>query len=367
MRNLIRRLHLWVSVPFGLVITITCFTGAMLVFEKEITALCTANISSVQVKDAPLPLETIASMVSAQLPDTVTVTGIVVSDNPSDAYKVNLSKPRRAALYVDQYTGEIKGRAERLPFFDVMFKMHRWLMDSSPKDGGIFWGKVIVGASTIAFVAILITGLVVWWPRTRKALKNRIKIVASKGGNRFLYDLHVAGGFYALILLLAMALTGLTWSFEWYRNGFYNLFGVPVAKTVSNAKTGAGKRNESSPRFMHWQEVFDVVAATRPDYNQITISDGTVTVSAGCLGNRRASDKYIFDKKSGKITDVQLYKDTSSSTKIRGWIYSVHVGSWGGVATRVLAFLAAMLGATLPLTGYYLWIKRLYRKRSRKQ
>ena len=44
--------------------------------------------------------------------------------------------------------------------------------------------------------------------------------------------------------------------------------------------------------------------------------------------------------------------------KIRGWIYSVHVGSWGGMLTRLLTFIAALIGATLPLTGYYLWIKR---------
>ena len=46
MKKFFRKLHLWVSVPFGIVITITCFTGALLVFEKEITALCvwqTAN------------------------------------------------------------------------------------------------------------------------------------------------------------------------------------------------------------------------------------------------------------------------------------------------------------------------------------
>ena len=36
--TLMKKLHLWLSVPFGLVIFITCFTGAMLVFEKEITA-----------------------------------------------------------------------------------------------------------------------------------------------------------------------------------------------------------------------------------------------------------------------------------------------------------------------------------------
>lgn len=43
----------------------------------------------------------------------------------------------------------------------------------------------------------------------------------------------------------------------------------------------------------------------------------------------------------------------------------VHVGSWLGGLTRLLNFLAALLGATLPLTGYYLWLRRLRNRHSR--
>ena len=38
-RKLFRKLHLWLSLPFGLIIMTTCLTGALLVFEKEITEL----------------------------------------------------------------------------------------------------------------------------------------------------------------------------------------------------------------------------------------------------------------------------------------------------------------------------------------
>ncbi|MBQ8336452.1 MAG: PepSY domain-containing protein [Bacteroidaceae bacterium] len=376
-RNIFKQLHLWVSVPFGLAITVICFTGAMLVFEKEITALCTAEIRSVEPKGAPLPLGVLAEKVACTLPDDVKVTGISVPASDEEAYKVNLSKPRRAAVYVDQYTGEIKGRSERLPFFNVMFRMHRWLMDSQPKDGGIFWGKMIVGASTLAFVAILITGLVVWLPRNRKSLRNRLKIVAAKGWQRFWYDLHVAGGFYALLLLLAMSLTGLTWSFQWYRNGFYNVFGIETQQNTQvggksdNKKDGKGnearkeRKEKAGNPYEYWQEAYDAVMAKESEFKQITVSDGSISVSRGGFGNQRASDKYIFDKRTGKITGYEPYSENAPSSKMRGWIYSVHAGTWGGVFTQVLYFLAAMLGATLPLTGYYLWIKRLLRKRKR--
>lgn len=131
-------------------------------------------------------------------------------------------------MYVDQYTGEVTGKYERAPFFNVMFRMHRWMLDSMKPDGGIFWGKIIVGTSTLMFVFVLISGVVIWWPRTRRALKNSLKIAASKGWRRFWYDLHVAGGMYTLVFLLAMSLTGLTWSFQWYRTGFYKVFGVEI-------------------------------------------------------------------------------------------------------------------------------------------
>ena len=64
--------------------------------------------------------------------------------------------------------------------------------------------------------AILTSGLVMWMPCNRRALKNRLRVSCAKGWRRFWYDSHVALGFYSPLLLPVMALTGLTWSFGWY-------------------------------------------------------------------------------------------------------------------------------------------------------
>jgi hypothetical protein len=69
-----------------------------------------------------------------------------------------------------------------------------------------------------------------------------------------------------------------------------------------------------------------------------------------------------FDSSTGEITEVQLYKDLPKSGKIRGWIYSVHVGSWGGMTTRILTCLVSLLGTIFAITGYYFWIKKQFRK-----
>lgn len=381
MRKIFRNIHLWLSVPFGILITLICFSGAALVFEKEVMELCHRELYFVKkVEAAPLPMEQLMTKVAATLPDSVSVTGVNISSDPERAYQVTLSKPRRASMYVDQYTGEITGKYERAPFFNFMFRMHRWLLDSMKQDGGIFWGKMIVGTSTLMFVFVLISGVVVWWPRTRKALKNSLKIVANKGWRRFWYDLHVAGGMYALVFLVAMALTGLTWSFQWYRTGFYKTFGVEVQPSMghgnaaANATAKGGKRDGKpegregrgahrySP-YTNWQQVYEQLAEANPDYKQISVSDGSASVAVPRFGNQRGTDRYKFNPRNGEITETTLYKDLDNSGKIRGWIYSVHVGSWGGMLTRILTFVAALIGASLPLTGYYLWIRKKIKRR----
>lgn len=401
MKKIFRKIHLWLSVPFGLIITLVCFSGAMLVFENEVNEWFRRDLYYVEtVKESPLPMDKLLEKVATTLPDSVSVTGVSISSDPGRAYQVSLSKPRRASLYVDQYTGEVKGKSERSGFFMFMFRMHRWLLDSmNPGNEGSFWGKMIVGVSTLLLVFVLISGIVIWWPRTRKALKNSLKITATKGWRRFWYDLHVAGGMYALIFLLAMALTGLTWSFPWYRTAFYKVFGVEVQQRAAQGheqKSDAQKRDtklaahrekkregnevrkgERSRRpennhsdmysvtspFVYWQEIYDKLRRQNPEYKQISISSGTASVSFNRFGNQRASDRYSFNTDNGEFTETSLYQHQDKSGKIRGWIYSVHVGNWGGMFTRILTFIAALLGAALPLTGYYLWIKRLIKVR----
>ena len=374
MKKAFRKLHLWLSVPFGLIITVICLSGAALVFVDEVMELCRHDLYYVEkVSGVPLPVEHLIERVAGTLPDSVTVTGVSISSDAERAYQVSLSKPRRASVYVDQYTGEVKGRNERASFFLTMFRLHRWLLDSMKPDGGIFWGKMIVGASTLMFVFVLVSGIVIWCPRTGKALKNSLKITVGKGWRRFWYNLHVAGGMYALVLLLAMALTGLTWSFPWYRAGFYKVFGVEMKQgaghgapqTAHGAKPGHKSSNESrehiSP-YVCWQQVYEELKERNVGYKQITVSNGSANVSFEGFGNQRAADRYTFNPRNGEITGAVLYKDTDASSKIRGWIYSVHVGSWGGMFTRILTFIAALLGGTLPLTGYYLWIRRIGRR-----
>lgn len=385
-----RKIHLWLSVPFGIIITLVCFSGAMLIFEQEITRAIRKDVYYVnEVKDYPMPLGELMERVRATLPDTVSVTGVTVYPESDRTYQVSLSKPRRASLFINQYTGDITGRYERISFFSTMFKLHRWLLDSAnPHGSGVKTGKTLVGISTLIFVIALISGVVIWGQRARKNLRRSLSISFARGWKGFWKGLHVAGGMYALIFVLAMALTGLTWSFEWYRTAFYAVCGVEhtprnieQAPRESDRNKGGRERSEHShdghgrnhrrgeghrSEFASWQKVYDDLKSNNPDAPAITISPQKATVTLGSTGNTRASDRYEFNRRSGEPTLTSAYSQSNGADKLRGWIYSVHTGAFGGMATRILWFLAALLGASLPLTGYYIWIKHLLNPKNKR-
>ena len=384
MKKALRKIHLWLSVPTGIIITLVCFSGAMLVFEKEITEAIKPELYFVkEAKGEPIPMQQLMEKVEETLPDSVSISGVTVFADSTRTYQVSLSKPRRASIYVNQYTGEVTGRSERLPFFNTMFHLHRWLLGSSSSVG-----KLLTGICTLVLVFILITGILMWLTNRNKPLKASLAIHVTKGWGRFWHDLHVAGGIYTTIFLLAMALTGLTWSFSWYRTGFYACFGVESSekggahgeggnshgegrgsrgegrythgdgRNNHEGKRGEGRGFHRRSPYRHWDDVLNEVALKNPGYQQITLKPEVAEVVPEGRLSMRAADKYSYDRRSGEITDVQLYSAGKKDTKVRSGVYMVHTGSWGGIITRILNFLAAFIGATLPLTGYWLWFRR---------
>lgn len=379
MIKIFRKLHLWLAVPFGVIVSLICFSGAMMVFESEITRQIKKDVYYVAAeKDAPLHIDELMESVQATLPDSVAITGVTVFKDPGRTYQVNLSKPMRASLFIDQYSGKITGNYERLGFFATMFKLHRWLLDSAnPHGEGLKIGKLLVGISTLMFVIVLITGVVLWWPRARKNLSRSLSISFTNGWRGFWNGLHVAGGMYILILVLAMALTGLAWSFEWYRNAFYAVCGVEnTPRNTAQVGSAPGKDSNkergdrggediaAQSQFRYWQKVYDDLKAKNPDSPQITISKGSASVALSDYGNVRAADRYQFNPQDGSLFLQTAYSESNRTDKVRGWISSIHMGTFGGVLTRFLWLLAALLGASLPLTGYYIWIRHIRKKKT---
>jgi uncharacterized iron-regulated membrane protein len=329
MRKVVKNIHLWLSVPFGIFITLICLSGAALVFESEISEWVRGGV----------------------------------------------------APAVDAATG----RPERLPFFMTMFRLHRWLLGSpTTADGSMSVGKWVVALSTIALILILLTGLILCLTGKR-SFRSCLTISCKQGWPRFWHDLHVAGGLYSMLFLLASALTGLTWSFSWYRTGFYGAFGVEAP--VHGGRPQGAQRlqadGEKGPKDLEGQQGLtrhDGTPDGRPDGKPAGAFEGRHGGRPegqrggrpeGQRGGRpeggRGGEAYqAAPQAATAVPQSAAAPAQDKASRVRKGIYETHVGKWGGIWTRIVTFLAVLVGATLPITGYYLWVKRLRRQRQAK-
>lgn len=389
MKKIFAKIHLWLSLPLGIVLTVVCLSGAVLVFEGEITRALHPELYRVAAPaDArPLRPSQLAGRIGGQMPDSLHLVSLQLSARSDEPCMAAFRETGRRQLSVDPYTGNVNGWAESPAFFGTVRKLHRWLLDPPPSKGEKSVGKAIVGVSTLALVLILVSGLILWIPRSRKALRNRLKVSYSDGRRRFWHDSHVTLGFYATLLLLVMALTGLTWSFGWYRTAAYALFGGPqqtvAAQEKPSRKADSGNRHErerSRERtagreqgerqaetearpfdYAVWDAVLGELTAHCTAYKTIVLTQTEAQVARQSA--MRRIDRATFDPRSGRLAEITRYEDTPRQQRLRGWFYAFHTGTWGGFWTKILYFIAALIGASLPLTGYWLWWRRCMNKR----
>lgn len=348
-----RFLHLWLSVPSGIVIAIICLSGALLVFERDFSAVGQGRVES--IGRPPLPLDSIIASAAKEIKDNKIV-GVTIYPDSARAYKVMLARPAMAALWVDQYSGRVMGQYERPAVFRFASAAHRRLFAQSKSQGGNpAAARTVVGVTSILIVVIVVTGVILWWPSSDGQWKKKFAIPIHSGYYAFWHGLHCAGGAIVGIVLLICAFTGLTWSFDWYRDGVYTLLGSESAKPA--------RRTTGVDDMAAWQTAYQSVASQHCD-KEVRVYEGEIDVVRGVTGNRQAVDTYYFDSVTGAITEYEPYEAKLRSVHIKGWIYSLHVGSWGGWLTKIVYFMVMIVGASLPLTGYYLWIKRILRKKS---
>ena len=329
MRKTFAKIHLWFSLPFGIIISVVCLSGAALVFEQDVTRALNPGFYRVEAEDGAKPLtpSELVTKLGMQLPDSLQISGLQMSGDPEEAWMVSFEHLNRKTLSVNPYTGEINGWNKSYPFFQIMRKLHRWLMDVPPRKGDKTVGKTIVGVTTLVFVAILISGVVIWIPKTKKALKNRLQVSCNKGWRRFWYDSHVSLGFYATPFLLVMALTGLTWSFTWYRTAAYSLFGGTAPKEENTPRPefqqkgrkdtakqsrperqqhirGEKGREGNTFNYAVWDKAADAVRQIYPTYKSVKLGTEGIEVAPNPNTDRRQTDKIQFDPQTGRLGSI---------------------------------------------------------------
>lgn len=359
-RPLTYQLHLWAGLTSGLIVLIVSLTGCILVFEDQLKDAL-EPYRHVTAQNQPLlgPAR-LYQAGAAALPTGKKITGLVY-DGPERAVVVSSrdrAKGENLAVYLNPYTGQVLKVSDlsKDPFITVM-RLHRWLL--LPND----IGRPIVGVATLIFVFLLLSGLVLWWPRSRRTAKLGFGIRWKAGGRKRLYDLHNVLGFYALGISLVLAVTGLTWSFEWVSNGLPWLAngGRSLPKWEAPAITPVPRSQNAQALEAAWQDTLPLAQAQ--GISRLTIAPpgkpGTPLQISLYPGPANAQRLTRYYDGNGTLVAERKPSDYNAGEKVRSVYYDLHVGGIAGLPTQILAFGASLISASLPVTGFWLWLMRL--------
>ncbi len=367
-RALINDIHLWLGLGSGIIIFLVCLSGTLLTFEKEIEGLFTQKLE-VTVLEEKQTLETMAATLAAATKGHVSgVTLPVKKDQPYEFHVKKDLKERRGTPYLmDPYTQRIlepqKTAAD--DFMLTMFKLHRWLLMD------ISIGRPIVGVATIIFLIMSLSGLVLWFPKKVRwnTLKKGFKIKTTANWKRINHDLHNTLGFYSCIFIIIMGITGLCWSFEGYREGLGQLLGTPVFGNRGSSPSQVDYR--PNLQEVTYDEVIET-AHRELDYPG-ELSVAFPNENNPVFGIRKykeagwspvAPDVLTIDQQ-GNLLQKELFHSKPWNEKFASLIKPIHTGEIFGNFSKVLYFLACLIGTSLPVTGTLIWWNKLKRKKSK--
>jgi uncharacterized iron-regulated membrane protein len=381
MKIFFRSIHLYLSLAAGLVILIACLTGAILVFEKDLQMAFNKERYYVTAGSEKLSPDELVKFVKDSFPKAK-INGVKLYEDVKRSAEINVNFPpdknkqtpkaERTAkpaspqrqpgftIFVDPYTGKILEKySYQETWLYTVFSLHRWLLG-----GNDSVGKYIVGISTFIFLFILITGVILWWPKTRKILKQRVKIKWDAGWKRLNHDLHIVFGFYSCIFLFIFAFTGLAWSFEWFNEGIYKVTNSPLkpAPTPKSVYIADAKKIKFGQALAAAKTVYTEVEFYNIQMPKDSVEAVNVTALRKNPSHESATDAVYIDQYSGKILGSLKYEERSLGARVRSTFKPVHTGSIWGTPSKIIAFIVCLFGVSFPVTGTIMWLNRLKKK-----
>jgi len=364
----IGKIHLWLGLSTGLVVCIIGLTGAIYCFAPELQNL--QPYRNVLEENRPfLPPSQVQAIAGRCLPGKSPQR--IYYDARDKAVMVLFTKKEAYSysVFIHPYSGEVlKVRNNEKDFLSVVLQLHRTLL--------VPYGHDIIRWSTVIFIFMLISGMVLWWPKNRRAAKKGFTIMWRAHPKRLNYDLHKVLGFYATWIVIFTALTGLMFAFEGFSGFVYRAGGAAHSRIQTKPPLSdtakAGK--EKAAIDIVWRDV--VVPGLYTKYASAMFvlpaaSKGSILLRANPeKGTLYKSDFRYFDQYTGReFAGAYVwgkYSDASTAADyIRRMNYDIHTGAIFGWPGRVALFFLALVVTSLPITGFLFWWGRR-RKKKRK-
>jgi len=364
----------------GSIVFILGVTGCILAFVDEIKPVVYADHYFVDPTGISDPRKSFSSLLHAaerywgpEKPISV----VEIENNPQRSWHFRAyrqdsidgiwywnEKKYYESLFIDPYTGtKIYSENAEFEFFRIILYIHWSLLLKTEI------GQPIVGTATLFFVILLVTGLYLWWPKNKKSRRVRFWFRWKKdtGRKRKNYDLHNILGFYSFSIALILGLTGLIWAFSWFDQSVQGLLnkigntapkqerGLPVHETIRDVGLDVYEQvlQEVQHKYPKAQGYYFYFPQKENAPLNVYIS----------FGKRYSSIVRQYHAADGKLLNILDFSDKDNGQKMRALNYDIHLGSILGIPGKILVFLASLVSASLPITGFYIWYNRRRKKK----
>ncbi|WP_128331593.1 PepSY domain-containing protein [Apibacter sp. HY039] len=385
----IKKIHLWFGLFIGILILIISLTGALYVFKDDIENITRKEYiyhreKNIDKKEV-LPIRKLEKLVNAQVREKYPLHWVNIPINPQMSYMFYWYEhndnawnyfdefPLFKLAYVNPYNGKVlKVYDEKNGFFNIV-KMIHWSFLFKME-----WGKYLVGIPVILFVLMLISGIILWWPKNKAARQQRFwfKWKNIKNWKRKNYDLHNILGFYSSIFALVLTITGLFYSFLIVQTFIYTLFsgGKTEYPDFSHIKTSADVEMRTDITL---DKIINKIKELYPQSHSFSLDLGHPHIDHHEHPNFQVFVKHlaysyhknsslIFDENSGELLHVHNPENKNFGEKVVAANYDIHVGSILGLPTKIIAFIVSLMIASMPITGFLIWRGRNKKNKSKK-
>jgi sulfite reductase (NADPH) flavoprotein alpha-component len=403
-------LHRYLGISAGLVLAVVGVTGALLSFEDEILGIINRDVVQVEQRPfaAPLQPDILYRKTAENFPDR-RVQGFTFFDVPEASVKVNLSDPnggrRGEDWYIDPFTAQVLGSVQGVSAMHFIEDIHRRLLAGET-------GKALVGASALILIFMALSGIylrlptlikkkvkkkrrpirdtadhalkvgqnaaepsvrearksgdsVGFYQRWRERLLRLLFFKRGLKGTAFWWHLHAVAGTWVILFYLSASLTGLYFSYDWYRAGILKLAGVEQPKRRAPMK-GAGDEKiididvSASALAKSWRVFGEHVQS----YTQVSIRlpKGEENYQFSYLdadsGHERASNRMEIRYADAQIIKHDLYSDKLVGEKLVASMLPLHTGSFYGVTGKIIFFTSSLMMPLFTFSGIWLYLQR---------
>ncbi|MGV9376240.1 PepSY-associated TM helix domain-containing protein [Nonomuraea sp. NPDC003707] len=371
LRPLVLRLHFYAGVLIAPFLLVAACTGLMYAASYQIEQVVYQHELTAPVGKTGLPLSAQVAAARAAHPQG-TVTAVRPGAEPGQTTRVLINQPGLAestqlAVFVDPSTGQVRGTLESygssgaLPVRAWISTLHRQLHLGEP-------GRIYSELAASWLWVVALGGLVLWVARRRRNRRHLIVPDRAAGGLRRTLSWHGSIGLWAVLGLLFLSATGLTWSK--YAGANVDELRATLDWTTPSIDVSGGDHAAHTATAGHHAGGADVgvdrvaqAAAAKGLSGPLEI---TWPAKAGAPYLAKEIDKtaptrldqVAVDATSGQVSAELRFADYSLAAKLARWGIDGHMGLLFGLANQILLALLAVGLITLIVLGYRMWWRR---------